>query len=247
MISIMSADIRRILHKKSFNVILIILIVHAIYNTVWDKFHVWNGFVFATNTKTVINGIVIFVLSLLILVGVYADEFTSKSMQVVIGRGISRLKYIYIKMLDCIILTVGLFLAYFILVMILSLIFGAHMDGTDIKIIFCTILVNIFVLIWSNTISAFILYASNSIPFAVVVQVVLIGIIPTFISMAGSKVLFHNNRIHDLYITGLANRAFTDMMLGTGGLLPLLIGTVIYLGAGFLLSFLVFRKKEMEF
>ena len=75
-------------------------------------------------------------LGIMIYLSVYADEFTSNSMQILIGRGVSRFRLILSKFVNCVIISVISFAAYTALVLVLGLILGAGLTGDEAFFLF---------------------------------------------------------------------------------------------------------------
>ena len=97
---LIKSDIRRILTKEILYIFTVIL---------------WISAIFTKNGKTpgqqidAMEGLIdtfgIILISIPVLLCVYGDEFKAGSMQIAIGRGVSRTKIIFAKFLDCVILS----------------------------------------------------------------------------------------------------------------------------------------------
>ena len=126
MISLMRADLRRILNKRSFQIVLGLTAALALSFVIMDRMNFWNGFVFAVNRINSLESTIPLIMGLALFIGVYADEFQSKALQAAIGRGLPRRRLILVKIIDCTVLTAGITL-------ILSLIFAVNMkDGSGV-------------------------------------------------------------------------------------------------------------------
>ena len=246
MSNLIRADLRRILGKRSFHIILMLVAALALVSVLWDRFHFWNGFVYAAHMSSYITGIGAVLIGVTLFSAVYADEFRACSLQAVIGRGITRGKILIVKIIDCAILTVVVYACFLVFLLLLSLITGAAMDGSDIKILVFSTISAVFVLICATPLAAVVIFATDNIALATFADLALLSIIPLAFELIGMTIIGHNLHLADYTISGFADRAFSGMMLGTGGIGDLFFGALIYIGLAFLLSYLVFRKKELE-
>ena len=77
------------------------------------------------------NQIVLLIAGFAALIGIYADEFKSMSMITVIGRGISREKFVLAKFLDTCILALQIEILTVVYVMILKAVFGVSLTALE--------------------------------------------------------------------------------------------------------------------
>lgn len=246
MISLMRADLRRILNKRSFQIVLGLTAALALSFVIMDRMNFWNGFVFAVNRINSLESTIPLIIGLALFIGVYADEFQSKALQAAIGRGLPRRRLILVKIIDCTVLTAGIFLCFFVFFVLLGLILGAHMTPEDLKILALSTVSGAYTVILCTPLAAVILYATDNTALAVFAELILIAIIPFVLQLFGRVLLIYDFHLDTFYITGFADGFFADMMLRGGGILRLLVGAVLYLGLAYLLSWLVFRKKELD-
>lgn len=82
---------------------------------------------------------------------------------------------------------------------------------------------------------------------SIFIELLLISVVPMIFVFINQVPFIHNSRITTYYITGFSDGFYSDMMLYSGGAGRLLLGAVIYLGMAYILTALVFCKKELEF
>ena len=106
------ADVTRIFRKPTYRVALLVCLGLSLIWAIRTRVNVWNGYTFVTGQAGVlkISGLI---LGISIYLSVYADEFSSNSMQCLIGHGISRFRLLFAKFIDCVIVTVASFLIYY--------------------------------------------------------------------------------------------------------------------------------------
>ncbi len=118
------ADIIRIFRKPTYRIVLLVCLVLSLVRGISCRMDVWNGYTFVTGQAGTMK-IVGLILGISIYLSVYADEFSSNSMQCLIGHGVSRFRLLLAKFLDCVIVTVTTFIIYFFFMMMLGLALGA--------------------------------------------------------------------------------------------------------------------------
>lgn len=248
MIDLIRADLRRILRKRSFLLVLVVSAAIAVLLILWNKAQdVWNGFAFAVSQRAFLKSWSTLLLGIAVFSGIYADEFRARSMQAVIGRGMSRAKVIAAKIIDCTLLTALVYAFFLAFLLLMGHITDARMTPDDLRILVLSAVSGAYIVALCAPAAAITLYRTDNIPAANVTLVVLLAVLPGTLRLMEMTVLFHNLRPTHYYIEGIADRAFSDMLLGGGGILTLAAGAAIYLGLSFLLSLLVFGKKELEF
>lgn len=243
--NMIAADVRRTVRKKSFWVFIAAVLIFAIVQAVRAR-SVWNGFHFMSNELTVLTtGNLLF--GLAVFFGVYVDEFRSRAMQCMIGRGLSRMKIILAKFLDCVILLLAVYLCFALFLWLMSVIMGADMTATESAMLYVSVFFAAAKTLLYITIAAFFLYATGSTPAGVVTLLLLyIGVSMVSDFVAGTKLgrLFHPEQL--LADVSLTESLMNKVLVGEadlGGIFSLLI----WLFFAVLLAFLVFRKKELEF
>lgn len=247
MIHLIRADLRRILRKRSFLFVAFVTILLSTGNALWNRRLLWSGFSYAVGQTPILRNGSVLLLGLAVFSAVYSDEFRARSMQAAIGRGVPRRRIILAKAVDCIVLSVLLYGVYLLFLLLLGQLLGAHMNGEEVRILVLSACLGAYTLICCAPLAAVFLYMTDNSALAVFMLVLITAVIPAVLGMINSFVLIHNLHLPHYYITGFADRAYADMMLGGGGGGTLLAGAALYLGLALLLSFLIYRRKELDF
>ncbi len=247
MISLIRADIKRILRKPSYRVIIIICMVVILIGALDAGTGVWNGLTFVSSIYSVLT-FVDLILGIAIFLTVYADEFSSNSMQCLIGRGVSRLKLIASKLCNCIIIT---FLSYGVmaaLITILALLPGARMSGMEASFIYISLFIRALKMVGFDTIAMVILFAFRNIALATSVDVLLVtaaDLISNIFDLIPKIKYLH---LKNYFYSGALNCAEADFLFGDWK--QVFVATFLFVILGcvsLVLSYMVFRKKELEF
>lgn len=246
MTSLIRADLGRILRKRSFLAVIFLSAADSAGSALWARNDVWNGFAYAVNQGSILTGICVFLIGLSVFLSIFADDFVSGAMKVVVGRGFSRTSVIIAKVIDCVLLTIlsyGFLAAFQIL---LGVLLGAGMSPDDVKNLLLCAVSGAFQVICCTHCAAVVFFLTDNTPFSTFMDLAFLGIIPIALNLMSGSVIFHNIHISNYYISGFAQRFFSDAMLGGGAALTLVTGTLIWLGIPSLLSILIFGKKELD-
>ncbi len=243
------ADIRRILKKRSVIVLFCISLMFL-------SFHVIGSFLAyekdpVVPVKSLMSHMAMpeLLIGLVILFGVYSDDFRSMTYSCVIGRGLTRSKLVLAKLLDTVILTVLMY-GIITLVLRLGLMFvGCSLTPRLSRAFYMTIFITIYKTVGYIALSSMILYITNNIP------VTTISLLLLYIAVPFSALLFSLNpqvkalHIERLHYAGLAGNAFSDFVFGSAfmGFGKLVFGLLIYLGLVLYVTIRIFDKKELEF
>ena len=238
------SDILRILKKKTYWIIFLIVLIGSLTR----KFNNDDSFSSMTSQLLYIQNFGSVLLGINIFISVYADEFSSRSMQCIIGRGLSRAKLQTAKFCNCIIITFISYTIWSAWMFLLNLIFGSNMEPIEKKALYLAFFIAALQAIGYSTISAIILYKSSNIAFATVIDILLYLILYVFIDMIVSAApLAPFLAIQRNSFTGLTKHIYTNIILGQSCVGMLIGAIVFYIGGSLLLSILVFRKRELEF
>ena len=243
--SLIISDLLRILKKKTYWIVMAIVLAITLFS---ELGMIKSGFNGMTAQSTNIRNTGSTILGICIFLSVYADEFSSRSMQCMIGRGISRAKLQTAKLIDCVILTLISCAIWAAWVTVLNLIFAAKLQPSYITPIYAAFLVFTFQAIAYGTISAVFLYKSSNVAAATVVDIVLYIVLFEFIDMIATNAPLAPTIIADrICLTGCINQIYTRIVLGQqcGWLIAGVC--LFYIGGALLISILVFRKRELDF
>lgn len=243
------ADIRRILKKRSVIVLFLLTLLYLCVQVI-GSYLAYDQDSFVA-VKSLMNRLTFpeLILGLVILFGVYADDFRSMSYACVIGRGLTRGKLVLAKLLDTVILTA---IMYGIITLVLTV--GLRAVGCSFtprlsRAFYMTVLITVYKTVGYIALSSMVLYITNNIP------VTTISLLLLYIAVPFSAMLFSLNaqvkalHIERLHYAGLADNAFSDFLFGSAGIGTgkLLLGLVVYLGLVLFVTLKIFDKKELEF
>ncbi len=243
------ADIRRILKKRSVIIFFILMLLYLCLMVIGSFLAYEKDPLVSVKDLMGRMRMPELVLGLVILFGVYADDFRSMSCTCVIGRGLTRSKLVLAKLLDTVILTA---LMYGIITLVLTA--GLKFVGCSFtprlsRAFYMTILMTVYKTVGYIALSSMILYITNNIPITTISLLLLYIVVPL------SAMLFSLNKqvkalhIERLHYAGLADNAFSDFLFGSVGLGigKLLLGLLVYLGLVLFVTVKIFDRKELEF
>lgn len=196
------------------------------------------------------NSMVTLVIGFAALLGIYGDEFKSMAMITVIGRGLTRAKFVFAKFIDTLILVALMMSITAIYVVILKNVSGVTLNGVETRF-----LVNMFIfksieLVIFVTIASIFYFLSENAAVGLFAYLAFMLIIPA--TLAFAKLLspwVANHKIDKFYVTGLTGIVSSNLILGdiVGAFLVILPTIAIYIGGALLINILVFSRKELDF
>lgn len=185
-----------------------------------------------------------------VLLGVYGDEFKSMVMIGVIGRGISRDKFVFAKFLDIMLLEFIMIFLSAVYVFALKYYFNVTLNAPETKFLICMFVFDYIEELAYVTIAALFYFMSENAAIGMFAYLSFQIIIPVIIQiLIFLSPFFAKYKIESYYIYGLTSSAYSDFILGDtlGAFMTLLPAIAIYIVAVLVLTMLVFRKKELEF
>ena len=183
-----------------------------------------------------------------IYVSVYADEFSSNSMQCLIGRGISRKELLIAKFINCVIITFISYGVYALFITAMGLVMGVKMNSAETSFLYSSILTNAFLVLGYATISMIVLFWSKNVAYATLVDV--------FLLFAGSNIMSIFSKVPVIKLWHIERHVFSNALecakvdlLLTGGtaIFTLLWHVIKVCAVSIILAYLLFRKKELDF
>lgn len=243
------ADIKRILHKKSF------LAAAGIYAGIFlfMMFIYFNptftADAYIAKTKNFLSFFP-FLIGLALFLSVYYDDFKSKSMQIAIGYGIPRYKIVLSKFIESVVLFAVTALCILVIVLVAPAAMSLSLNATQITELISGVFTEMLRAIGYVTISAVpVFYTQNAVS----------GTICTVLLSSKTVLIFSSMILgQDFIVNSLGNLTkylFTVQLYSaqsafvqSGSFSLSLIPTItVYVFLPVLLSVLCFNKKELEF
>ena len=245
--NMISADIERILRKKSFWIVFILPCIMALFYALISAGERGGSFYYAVLETDHFSPIGNMMFGLSIFLGVYADEFRSKSMQAMIGRGISRTKIVLVKFIDSVLLTVLIYGIFSLLLFVMALIFHGGIGALEAKAMYLQIALFGVKALGFSTIATVFIFLTGNVPVAMIVNVLLYisGSLLKSIAAFNDELM----RVHpERYLfDGIIDRIYGDLILSLSPSPLWLILAAAYICGAICLSVLIFRSKELEF
>ena len=184
------------------------------------------------------------------LFGVYGDEFKSMAMIGVIGRGISRDKFVIAKFLDALFFVTEMTVLTVIYVMIVKAVFGINLNATESRFIVCLFVFTLIEQFAYVTIAAIFYFLSENAAVGLFAYLAFALIVPLTLDLAIMFIPFLQKlRINTWYIQGMVGSIYSDFVMGDiqGAVLMLFPLIGVYILAMLVISIVIFRKKELDF
>ena len=246
--SLILADIIRILRKPTYRITLFLAFLLTISVAVRTRFHVWNGLAYASNQYTMMSLAMDLIMGVLIFLSVYADEFTSNAMQVLIGRGISRFKLLLSRLADSILITLISYTAYISAVLLIGLIMGAGMSREEVAFLLSSALVGAVKTIGFGAMAMIVLYFTKNVAFAALTDIFLLVAMDLITDNFKKIPVIKYLHLEQRTFSGAVDAARAGLMLGdTASLFTIFWELLKICALCLLVSYLVFRKKELDF
>ena len=241
------ADVTRIFRKPTYRIVLLFCLGSSLIWAIRAKMNVWNGYTFVTGQAGALK-IVGVILGITIYLSVYADEFSSNSMQCLIGHGISRFRLLLAKFIDCVIVTAASFLIYIFFMMMLGLALGAGINAYELKYISGLIMVWMLRSLGYATFSMIVLYWTKNIAFATITDAILLFASSTLLTFLNNIPVIKFYHLNTYIFDGMLTGANSSIQLGqASGWLWIIFAIVKICVFSIVVSFLLFRKKELDF
>lgn len=157
------------------------------------------------------------------------------------------MQIILCKIIACVAVSLILFTCLAVFQCLLGLVMEAKMSAGDLQILLLYILKTAYCTAGYAPIAAVIIYLTDNKALSVFINVVLLLFLPLLLTMMEKTVLFANLHLSRYTLEGFARRGFSDILLTGSGAGTLLSGFLIHMLIAFLLSTLVFARKELDF
>lgn len=245
------ADYRRALTCRLHVVQIVLLALAVVLAAVWGKFTVtgnWNAVSYLSAISLPMSFLAMF-LGLFDILAVFSEDFKAKTMQVAIGRGVSRTQVVLTKLLDVAAVVITDLVLFFALTVGLSLLLGAPLTGSYLIEHMIDFLIQ-----WLDCMG----YTAVVLPLLFHLQSMLVPILLYLIlssravyTLLRAFTFWGPEWLQKLHLDTYTLDAFLDTLrthLVLGRLNPgALVGVAVYLVLGTVAAVLVFRKQELEF
>ncbi len=242
------ADINRLIRRVPRIVLLVLAYIAAVLFLVYSKNSlVWNSVSFISSFATCFS-IIGMAICLIEFLFVYASDFKAKVMQVAIGRGISRPRVVLSKFLEVGIMDIMSLVILCVIAVIFGLATGVHMNGEQAFELAVTFLMTVAEeLIYTAVTSIFLFLLQNAGLAALIYLIV--GLDPISYLLAFLSPYFKlivSLHLRDYCYGTVCGLFRANLILGKFNFLAFFI-ILVYLVAAYLITTVVFRKKELEF
>lgn len=183
------------------------------------------------------------------LINSFADDFRSKTMQVAIGVGVSRKKVVAAKLIQAALILLTDILFTCLLIFLLTLITGAHLVPQQVGYLLASMLNVLLVgVCWISLISILVFKTQNMLMPMILYLILSCGLLGGILRLASQygptilQRLHLENYVPDYFLESLR----TGLLMGRLDF-GALVGVVFYICLGMVLTYLVFRKQELDF
>ena len=183
------------------------------------------------------------------LLGIYADEFKSMVMIGVIGRGLSRDKFVIGKFLDLCVMTVLMEVITIIYILVLKALFGATFAPIETRFLIVSFIIEFLQTIAYVAIAAFFYFLSENAAIGLFAYLTFQIIIPLSLELLLLMTNLGKYHAERYYVDGMMSVAASDFIMGdfVGGIGYVLVAILIYIIGATGITMLIFRRKELEF
>lgn len=181
------------------------------------------------------------------LVAVYSTDFKAKTMQFAIGIGVKKEQVILTKLLEMIVMVLFDLAIIIAVVFICGAIFGVSFTSWQLLEVFSR-----FLMIWLKvslfmSISMIAIFFTQGTGLAMILYLIMAsGFSDEIISSLVSSSFLSPLRINLILPSSLLDTLMTRMILGNFSI-GRFIGILIYIVLGYIVTVLIFRKRELEF
>lgn len=246
---LIKADLGRILRKKSilfsFFLMVACFVGMILYNisTFPDP-----AFGFAVAVSDASSWIAL-ILGIVLVLNVYADDFKSTAYINVVGRGINRQKFIITKVIDALIILVGMYVCAGLVVVGLKFGLGYTFSSAEVTFMVGRCLNDILLTGAGIAIASVFFYLTENNTIGMLVFLGIDMVIPVALINLAANPTVVKYHIDKLYLTGACSSMTSDFIMGqTGaGLLKLFLIIAAYMVTAVVASIIIFRKKELDF
>ncbi len=236
----LSKRIPRIITIILINIILAVVIIKGSQGDSWNSVFFMDKLLKGFSMVIMGYGIVEFI-------SVFSDDFRAKTMQVAIGAGTKRRHVILTKWTDCMVLLAGDMLFTCIVGLLTGAMTGVHVNGEQIMDLVINFLGNLIQSGGYYSLVMILVFHMQSVMIPLLVYMFLsIGLLNSVISS-----LFYIDAIQKFHLESFtltnAGQSFISRLIVGSLDFKSLIVMLVYIAIGYVVSSLLFKKKELEF
>ena len=240
---LISYEIKHITHKKRFIILSVLLFLGLIGWAVYVKMDFLNHFTYATNMQEYLRVIFNPGVGCIVLFAQYRRRFIRTLMSEAEEQGIGYKKLVISKWCAATILFVAFYLVALVLILLLSLILGAHCNGTELWALTLSTIFGCVLAVGAYSIALFVLFLIPTFLPSWIFYLAIAAVVPIIMF---NQYAFGDPRVKmfsPFFISRYTDEAYTAGVLGQARLGFLLI-LLIYIIISFGLSILFFYLKR---
>ncbi|MCR5687589.1 MAG: hypothetical protein K6G58_06170 [Lachnospiraceae bacterium] len=247
--NILRADIGRILGKKILWILIAAacgIYIGAMYYTLGKARDAGLAFTDAT-VQTI--GTFNMIIGFIVMLAIYSDDFRYKTVIQTIGSGISRLKYVVIKLVDTVLLTLLICGIMAIMTLALKIITGTHFTTAESTLVVMSLFFNFITTTACVTMASIFFYLTDNTALGALGYLTFAFVIPLAVYFAQTLAFFSKYHLDRYSIDGLVKIAVTCFITGSvaEGIFITLAVIAIFIGGGAAIGYAVFRNRELDF
>ena len=245
MMDLLKQDLKGVVTKKRFVIMIALTFVAALVMTIVTKVKFWNDLTyFFAMQNFLFHGFNIAV-GVALVISVYCRKYTKTSIEMIEAAGKSRAVGVRVRLFAGELILISIYVLMFGWMMLLGLIFGAHMTGDQIATLALGMAFDLIAAITSYSAALFFMYLF-AFPVIPVIWYVLMMYVVAFLFR---KFHMYNGAAHkpaSFFIPKVtADAAYTQKLLSNSKI-KYVVAFLVQLIIPFLLSMLVFKLKKKE-
>lgn len=245
MTELLKEDLMRILTKKRFLIPAVLTFVVALVMAAITKVKHWNDLTFFFGMQNFLLHGFNTVAGVALLIGVYCRHYTKTSIELVEEKGVGRTGGVLSRFLTGAGLLAGLYGLMFVWILILGLLFGAHLTGSEIGALALKMGFDLTAAVASYSGALFFLYLFGIPPFSIIWYVIMMYV-PEFLFLRYKIYSIPGFQTYEYLVPkATADLAYTRALFSDTGVISF-AAFLAQTAVPFLLSCLVFKLKKKE-
>lgn len=240
------ADLKRIMIRVP-RLIMMLLVYAVLVIIIAVTYRVsWNSVNFVLFIQKYISFLPI-VLGMIELVAVYADDFKAKTMQVAIGIGLSRSRVVFCKQVELLVISILDLLIFAIIMLGGAFILDAGLTGAQVgELIVSLVMTSVTIISYTGLTMIVMFYSQGTGTGRIVYLALVTGLVAQVASLALSIKILAPLHLSSFTLEYALSVAKARLLLGSFDLKSFLT-IAAYLVVSFILTSVLFKKRELEF